>query len=171
MHPDATAYTHTHAHTRTPARPRSAPPHSSAQFCKRVLIDNSYFETLRRPNVELVTNRITRISPEGPVTDEDGTIAADVVLWGTGFHSNRFLMPMVIRNGPEAGASASTTTLEAAWAGEPRAHLGITVPKFPNLFLLYGPNTNLGHSSIIFHTECQVQVRVQVQVFVCAWAV
>ena len=119
-------------------------------FCKRALIDNSYFETLNRSNVDLVTNRIINIVEDGPVTKEDGVLEdVDIIIWATGFHSNKFLTPIDVvgKNGQ---------TLEEYWNGEPKAYLGVTVPNFPNFYMLYGPNTNLGHSSIIFQTECQV---------------
>jgi 4-hydroxyacetophenone monooxygenase len=119
---------------------------------KRILLDNgSWARALQRENVELVTERIESIVPEGVLT-VDGTLhEADVIVYGTGFQASRFLTPMKIsgRNGAE---------LSKQWESEARAYLGITVPNFPNLFLLYGPNTNLVvNGSIIYISECQVQ--------------
>ncbi|MEN8160985.1 MAG: 4-hydroxyacetophenone monooxygenase, partial [Myxococcota bacterium] len=75
----------------------------------------------------------------------------DVIVFATGFHANKFLWPMQITG--RGGVS-----LREHWGEEPRAYLGITVPRFPNLFCLYGPATNLAHAgSIIFHSECQVR--------------
>lgn len=120
-------------------------------FAKRMLLDNDWFRTLTRDNVSLVTERIARVGQDG-VELADGTrCPLDVIVLATGFQAGRFLAPMTIL-GP-AGQS-----LRAQWGDDPRAHLGITVPGFPNLFMLYGPNTNLAHGgSIIFHSECQVR--------------
>ena len=121
-------------------------------FGKRMLQDNgSWLGALKRENVELVTDRIAEITPGG-VRAADGTErAADVIVFATGFHANRFLWPMEI-------AGRGGVSLREQWGDEPRAYLGITVPKFPNLFCLYGPGTNLAHAgSIIFHAECQVR--------------
>lgn len=121
-------------------------------FGKRMLQDNgTWLATLKRDNVDLVTDPIAEITPRG-VRCADGTeYAVDVIVFATGFHANRFLWPMEIVG--RAGA-----TLRERWGEEPRAYLGITVPGFPNLFCLYGPGTNLAHAgSIIFHSECQVR--------------
>ena len=75
----------------------------------------------------------------------------DVVILATGFESNRFLWPMDIRG-------KSGVSLEQVWGDDPRAYLGITVPDYPNMFCLYGPNTNIVHGgSIIYQVECQVR--------------
>jgi 4-hydroxyacetophenone monooxygenase len=122
-----------------------------APFAKRMLIDNDWFRTLKRDNVELVTQRIASVSEHGVRLEDGSERTLDVLVYATGFQAGRMLAPMVIR-GPEG------RTLSEHWAGDPRAHLGITVPGFPNLFLLYGPNTHLAHGgSIIFHSECQVR--------------
>jgi 4-hydroxyacetophenone monooxygenase len=121
-------------------------------FGKRMLQDNgSWLGALKRENVELVTDRITEIGPRGVRTADGTEHAADVIVYATGFHANRFLWPMEI-------AGRGGVSLREQWGDEPRAYLGITVPRFPNLFCLYGPGTNLGHAgSIIFHAECQVR--------------
>jgi 4-hydroxyacetophenone monooxygenase len=118
---------------------------------KRVIRDNgSWASTLKRPNVALVTEPIDRIEPHG-VRVGDGTFhEADVIIWGTGFLASEFLAPMRIvgRNGVE---------LHEFWDGDARAYLGTTVPGFPNLFMIYGPNTNIVvNGSIIFFAECGV---------------
>jgi 4-hydroxyacetophenone monooxygenase len=121
-------------------------------FGKRMLQDNgSWLGALSRPNVELVTAGIREIT-EGALVDADGNShPADVIVYATGFHANRFLWPMEIEG--RGGRS-----LRERFGEEPRAYLGITVPGFPNLFCLYGPSTNLAHAgSIIFHSECQVR--------------
>jgi 4-hydroxyacetophenone monooxygenase len=117
---------------------------------KRILQDDgSWLQALRRPDVELIRTGIERIEPGGVVT-VDGTFRpADVICYATGFWHNDFLAPMeVIGRG---GAS-----LREQWGDEPTAYLGVTVPNFPNLFCLYGPGTNLAHSSsLFFHSEYQ----------------
>ena len=116
---------------------------------KRAVIDNGvWVGALKRDNVELITTGIARIEPKGVVTRDGVLHPADVLIHGTGFHASRFLWPMRIvgRGGVE---------LHEAWNGEPRAYLGMTAPGFPNLFVIYGPNTNIVvNGSIIFFSEC-----------------
>jgi 4-hydroxyacetophenone monooxygenase len=116
-----------------------------------MLQDNgSWLACLRKPNVELVRTAIERIVPEGVVTADGELHRADVICYATGFRHNDFLWPMEIRG-------RGGRTLREQWGDEPTAHLGITVPGFPNLFCLYGPGTNLAHgASLIFQSECQV---------------
>ncbi|GAA1576773.1 NAD(P)/FAD-dependent oxidoreductase [Actinomadura kijaniata] len=116
--------------------------------CKRILISNDYYPALTRTNVELVTEAIDRVVPAGIVTRDGATHEADVIVYATGFRSTGFLAPMRIhgRGGRELGRE---------WRDGAEAHLGITVHGFPNLFLLYGPYTNLGHNSIIYMLESQ----------------
>ncbi len=116
---------------------------------KRVIRDNGVWPaTLARDDVHLVTTPIARVVPEG-VVDSDGRLhRADVLILGTGFQASKFLTPMTVY-GPDG------VELHDAWAGEPRAYLGVTVPRYPNLFLLYGPNTNIVlNGSIIYFSEC-----------------
>jgi 4-hydroxyacetophenone monooxygenase len=104
---------------------------------KRMLLDNgTWLRTLKRPNVHVVTDAITEITPNGVKTADDTEYAADVMIYGTGFQASDFLMPMRI-------TGADGIDLHAHWNGDPRAHLGITVPGFPNFFCMYGPNTNI----------------------------
>jgi len=121
-------------------------------FGKRMLQDNgSWLSTLKRDNVELVTDEISRIEPDAVVLRNGRRVEVDTIVFATGFHANKFLWPMKITG--RAGKR-----LDAVWGDDPRAYLGITVPDFPNLFCLYGPATNLAHAgSIIFHSECQVR--------------
>jgi len=116
---------------------------------KRVLQDDgSWFRCLRRSNVELVRTAIDRIVPEGIVTADGKLHPADALCYATGFQHNRFLAFDVKGRG---GVS-----LHEEWGDEPTAHLGISVPRFPNLFLCYGPGTNLAHSAgLFFHAEFQ----------------
>jgi 4-hydroxyacetophenone monooxygenase len=120
-------------------------------FAKRFIRDNGIWaRTLKRDDVHLVTDRIECITPEG-VQTADGTVhPADVIIYGTGFQASDFLMPMKVvgRGGVE---------LHERWGGDARAHLGITLPGFPSLFLLYGPNTNIVvNGSITYFSECEV---------------
>jgi cation diffusion facilitator CzcD-associated flavoprotein CzcO len=117
--------------------------------CKRMLISNDWYPTLARDNVTVVSSGVRELTETG-VVDCDGVHhAADVLLWGTGFRTTEFLVPMTV-TGP------SGMSLAEAWQDGAEAYLGITVTGFPNLFLLYGPNTNLGHNSIIFMLEAQI---------------
>ena len=121
-------------------------------YGKRMLRDNYWYRMLKRPNVELVTEAIDHID-EDSIVMADGTVhAVDVIIMATGFQASKMLWPMEI-------TGRGGQTIRGAWGDDdPRAYLGITAPEFPNLFLTYGPNTNLAHGgSIIFHTECQVR--------------
>jgi len=119
---------------------------------KRMLRDNGVWAgALRRDNVRLVTTGIREITPTGVVTDDGEAHDVDVIVYGTGFHASKFLTPMTVtgRDGVD---------LHEQWAGEPRAYLGVTVPGFPNLFCLYGPNTNIViNGSIVYFSECGVR--------------
>lgn len=129
--------------------------------CKRLLISNTWFPALQRANVQLVTQAVGGIASNG-VVGADGTVyPCDVIIWGTGFKATEFVAPMQIyglaAEGVVRGADGGAPELGAVWRSQPAAsHLGITVAGFPNLFLLVGPNTGLGHNSIIFMIECQV---------------
>jgi 4-hydroxyacetophenone monooxygenase len=119
---------------------------------KRTLQDNgSWLRTLNRPNVELVRDGIDHIEPDAIVTSTGERYEADIIVYATGFQANKFLWPMEIR-GRDGRA------LSEEWGERPKAYLGITVPRFPNLFCMYGPGTNLAHGgSLIFHSECQMR--------------
>ncbi len=119
---------------------------------KRTLQDNgSWLGALTRDDVDLVTDPIAAVEPTG-IRTEDGTLhQVDVIIWCTGFHANRYLWPMEV-------VGRGGRVLSERWGDDPTALYGITVPEFPNLFLLYGPGTNLAHGgSIIFNAECQVR--------------
>jgi 4-hydroxyacetophenone monooxygenase len=119
---------------------------------KRIIRDNGVWAaTLKRDNVRLVTDAIDRITPAGVRLASGEEIAADVLVYGTGFHASRFLTPMRVtgRDGRD---------LHEQWDGDARAYLGITVPGFPNFFMLYGPNTNIVvNGSIVYFSECGVR--------------
>ncbi|MGH7022026.1 MAG: flavin-containing monooxygenase [Caulobacteraceae bacterium] len=119
---------------------------------KRALVDNGvWMKALQRDNVDLITTPIVRVTPAGVETTDGMEHLADVLIYGTGFHASRFLWPMRIvgRGGKD---------LNEAWSGDARAYLGMTTPGFPNLFMIYGPNTNIVvNGSIIFFSECSVR--------------
>jgi 4-hydroxyacetophenone monooxygenase len=119
-------------------------------LCKRIVIDNEWFETLRRDDVTLVSDPILGIEPDAVVTEQGERCDVDVIVYATGFQSNEFLVPMEI-------TGTAGCTLRETWGREPRAYLGVVAPPtFPNMYFFYGPNTNSGHHSIIAHAECQV---------------
>ncbi len=119
---------------------------------KRTLQDNgSWLAALRRENVELVSEAVSEIREHELCCEDGRSYPADLIVYATGFHANRFLWPMEIQG-------RGGTSLREQWGDEPSALLGITAPNFPNLFCVYGPGTNLAHAgSIIFHSECQVR--------------
>jgi len=123
-----------------------------APMGKRTLQDNgSWLSALKRDNVDLVTQGVASVGPDG-VTAEDGSFyPADIILYATGFETDRFLWPMEIRG-------RDGVLLSEQWGIEPSAYLGITVPNFPNFYCMYGPGTNLAFGgSLIFNGECQVR--------------
>jgi cation diffusion facilitator CzcD-associated flavoprotein CzcO len=114
--------------------------------CKRIMLTDDWYPTLTKPNVELVTERIERVTSAGIRTADGAERPADVIVLGTGFETHGFVAPMEI-------TGRGGRTLTEAWAGVPKAYLGISVPGFPNMFLLYGPNTNGGSGSVIYVVE------------------
>jgi 4-hydroxyacetophenone monooxygenase len=119
---------------------------------KRAVLDNGvWLGALKRPNVALITEAITRITPKGVVTADGVEHEVDVLIYGTGFTASKFLSGLKVtgRRGRD---------LHEAWAGDARAYLGMTAPDFPNFFMIYGPNTNIVvNGSIIFFSECAVR--------------
>lgn len=120
-------------------------------YGKRLLRDNNWFKMLKRDNVDLVVNPISHISKTGVVTTDGVEYPADVLVFATGFNASKLLWPMEIRG-------RDGVSIRDVWGeDDPRAYKGMTVPGFPNLFVIAGPNTILSHGgSAIFHTECQV---------------
>ncbi|HEX4184110.1 MAG TPA: NAD(P)/FAD-dependent oxidoreductase [Caulobacteraceae bacterium] len=119
---------------------------------KRALLDNgAWINALKGDNVEIVTNPIVEITPTGVVTKDGTEHAVDVIIFATGFTASKFLSPMRI-------VGRRGVALQDQWNGDPRAYLGMTTPGFPNLFMIYGPNTNIVvNGSIIFFSECSVR--------------
>ncbi|TDC78605.1 NAD(P)/FAD-dependent oxidoreductase [Actinomadura sp. 7K507] len=122
--------------------------------CKRILTSSDYYSTFNRANVRAVDRPITEVTPQGLRTDDGEHHPADTIIWATGFRSQDFVAPMRLigLHGQE---------LNAAWKDGARAYLGLAVTGFPNFFLMYGPNTNVGSGSIVHMLESQIGYIVQ----------
>jgi cation diffusion facilitator CzcD-associated flavoprotein CzcO len=114
--------------------------------CKRLMLTDEWYPTLTEPNVELITDPIAEVTANAVRTSDGGERPADVLVLATGFKTHGFVAPMEI-------VGAQGGTLAEEWAQVPRAYLGMSIPTFPNLFLLYGPNTNGGTGSVIYTIE------------------
>ena len=117
--------------------------------CKRMLISDDYYPSLTRDDVDVVTDGIAEVTPTGLVTDAGEAIDADVIVYCTGFHIEAPLGRLTVRG-------TDGRTLQEAWDDRPISYMGVTMPGFPNLFLMVGPNSGLGHNSIIFMIESQL---------------
>ncbi|MBV8461672.1 MAG: hypothetical protein JO368_00155, partial [Acidimicrobiales bacterium] len=122
--------------------------------CKRVLISSDWYPTLLRPDVELVDTPIERIEPSGVTTVDGVHHPADALVFATGFDTTHFLAHIPVRG-------VGGRSLAEEWRAGAHAYLGTMVAGFPNCYLLYGPNTNLGHNSILFMVERQVNLILQ----------
>ncbi|TXI12054.1 MAG: NAD(P)/FAD-dependent oxidoreductase [Rhizobium sp.] len=116
--------------------------------CKRLLLSNAWLPALTRPNVDVVTDAIKEITATGVRTADGKLHEVDAIIYGTGFAATQFLTPMTVTG--RAGLD-----LHTQWAEGASAYLGMSIPGFPNFFVLYGPNTNVGAGSIIFMLEQQ----------------
>jgi cation diffusion facilitator CzcD-associated flavoprotein CzcO len=116
--------------------------------CKRVLFSSHFLPALERPDVSLETDRIEALTAGGVRMRSGATHELDCVIWATGFRTNDFMFPMAI-------TGRDGRSLEDDWADGAHAHLGMCVPSFPNMFVMYGPNTNTSGGSIIFYLETQ----------------
>ena len=116
--------------------------------CKRVLFSSYFLPTFERPNVDLVTEPIERVTATGIKTGDGTEHEVDCIIFGTGFRTNDFMFPMKI-------TGRDGLALDEAWSRGPHAHLGIAMPGFPSLFLMYGPNTNTSGGSILVYLEAQ----------------
>lgn len=116
--------------------------------CRRVLRSDDYYPTLNRKNVELVLTEIDHITPTGVVAKNGQHYEVDVLIFGTGFATQHF-------NGDLDVKGLRRASLTERWQAGAEAYLGLTVPDFPNFFMLYGPNTNLNHNSILAMLEIQ----------------
>jgi cation diffusion facilitator CzcD-associated flavoprotein CzcO len=122
--------------------------------CKRVLLSDDYLPAMVREDVHLHTDRIVQVVPEGVVLQDGRRVELDVLVYCTGFTVDAPLGQVDVYG--RGGFS-----LREAWKVRPRAYLGITVPRFPNAFVLLGPNTALGHNSIVVMIEAQVRYALQ----------
>jgi cation diffusion facilitator CzcD-associated flavoprotein CzcO len=122
--------------------------------CKRILISNDWYRAILSPTVEAVTEPIDHLEAHAVVTTDGRRRPTDVLIFGTGFHTTDFLadIPVTGREG---------VSLASVWNDGARAYRGTSVAGFPNLFVLYGPNTNLGHNSILFMVERQLNLVLQ----------
>jgi cation diffusion facilitator CzcD-associated flavoprotein CzcO len=118
--------------------------------CKRVIVSDDFLPALQRPDVTLESDPIARITPNGIITASGGSYEVDAIVYGTGFRSTEFVAPIEV-------VGETGVTLRESWADGAEAYCGSSVAGFPNMFILYGPNTNLGHNSIIFMVERQVE--------------
>jgi cation diffusion facilitator CzcD-associated flavoprotein CzcO len=118
--------------------------------CKRILLSNDYFQAFDRPNVALVTEDIREIRADAIVTADGTEQKIDCIIFGTGFAATDFLVPMKV-------TGVAGQDLHQVWKDGAEAYLGMTVAGFPNFFMLYGPNTNLSHNSIVFMLESQIR--------------
>ena len=116
--------------------------------CKRILISDDLYPALQQDNVTLETGAIARIVPDGVETSTGTHHACDILMYATGFNTSDWHWSVEV--------SGEQGTLNDAWKGGAEAFQGVTVAGFPNLFVLYGPNTNLGHNSITYMMEAQV---------------
>lgn len=142
---------HIHKHVKDPAKRQALTP-SFRAGCKRVLISNDYYPAMARDNVHIVTDGIRQITATGLITQDGRERQADVIIWGTGFQ----VQDMVPR-GTFIGVGGRDICDGWQVRGGPEAYLGLTVSGFPNLFFMMGPNTGLGHSSMVYMIESQVQ--------------
>ncbi len=118
--------------------------------CKRMLLTNAWFPALTSPNVELITEGLAEIRDDTIVGSDGTEREVDAIVFATGFSPTDPPIAHALRG-------ADGQTLAEVWAGSPQAYRGTTVAGFPNLFLLYGPNTNLGHNSIVYMLESQFE--------------
>jgi cation diffusion facilitator CzcD-associated flavoprotein CzcO len=146
--PETVAKMHMRRQVKDPALREKLTP-KYAIGCKRILLSDDWYPTITAPNAELVTDRIERVDGNAIVTVDGARREVDSIVLATGFHPTD--PPIARRLFDGAGRS-----LSEIWQGSPQAYLGTTVAGFPNLFMLYGPNLNLGHSSIVYMLESQI---------------
>jgi cation diffusion facilitator CzcD-associated flavoprotein CzcO len=118
--------------------------------CKRVLISDDYLASLNHANVSLVTEKIREVREHSIVTADGTAHEVDAIIFGTGFQVQELPIARIVRG-------RHGHTLSEAWGGTMTAHLGTTVSGFPNFFMLMGPNTGLGHSSVLLMLESQLE--------------
>jgi cation diffusion facilitator CzcD-associated flavoprotein CzcO len=145
---DALARTHLKRQVPDPELRRKLTP-GYIMGCKRILIADDYYPSVVQPNVEVRTDGVNEIRPRSLVTGDGTEIDVDTIIFGTGFHVIDAPIANKIRDG-------DGRTLAEVWNGTMEAYKGTTIAGFPNLFYMLGPNTGLGHNSIIFMIESQL---------------
>jgi cation diffusion facilitator CzcD-associated flavoprotein CzcO len=146
--PELVAKRHMRGQVKDPKMRETLTP-SYAIGCKRILLSDDWYPTITAPNAELVTDRIAEVRGNTIVTADGAEREVDTIVLATGFNPTDLLIGRRL-------VGAAGRTLSETWRGSPQAYLGTTVAGFPNLFLLYGPNLNLGHSSIVYMLESQI---------------
>jgi cation diffusion facilitator CzcD-associated flavoprotein CzcO len=117
--------------------------------CKRILPSNHWYPAITQPNVELVPSAVTEVRPQGVLDADGGLHEIDTLIFATGFHVTDVPFAQYIRG-------RGGQRLDELWQGSPAAYRGASVPGFPNLFWIVGPNTGLGHNSMVFMIEAQI---------------
>lgn len=118
--------------------------------CKRIMLSDDWYPALNQSNVNLVDHNIAEITPTGITTADGAHRPTDAIIWATGFQAHNFIAPTEV-------VGRGGHTLAQSWANGPRAYLGMTVPGFPNLFFIHGPNTTGGSGSVVNTIECGVR--------------
>jgi cation diffusion facilitator CzcD-associated flavoprotein CzcO len=127
-------------------RERLRPDYRAA--CKRLIVSGNFYDAIQRPNARLVTDAIESVEPKGVRTVDGRLHELDVLVLATGFRVDRFLRPIDV-------VGRGGVTLESVWAKRPSAYLAVSIPDFPNLFMLNGPNGPVGNFSLIQVAEQQ----------------
>ena len=122
--------------------------------CKRLMFSNTYYPALGQPHVDVETTGVSQVTADGVVLADGRAVDLDVIIWGTGFDVHQFWMPMTVEG-------QDGLRLEDAWSGGAAALHGVATPGFPNSFFLLGPNTGLGHNSVVLMAEAQVDYVMQ----------
>jgi cation diffusion facilitator CzcD-associated flavoprotein CzcO len=117
-------------------------------MCKRLIFSPDYYQAIQRPNTALVTSAIKRIVPEGIETEDGEVHQLDIIVFATGFKADRFVRPMTVRG-------RGGRDLNELWADYPKAYLALSVPDFPNFYMLNGPNGPVGNFSLVEIAENQ----------------
>jgi cation diffusion facilitator CzcD-associated flavoprotein CzcO len=145
--PQSVARRHLEKHVSDPAlRAKLTPDYSFG--CKRVLPSNDWYSAITQPNVGVVTERIVKVAPNGIVTADGKLHEVDTIVFATGFHVTDVRFAKIVRG-------RDGTSMSEVWNGSPQAYRGTAVAGFPNLFIITGPNTGLGHNSLVYMIEAQ----------------
>lgn len=123
--------------------------------CKRILVSNDWYSALQRPGVSLHDSAVAEVAADHVLLADGTRLAADAIVYGTGFRTTSFFHGIPVRG-------AAGRVLDEEWRRTPSAYLGMTIPAFPNLFLMYGPNTNPAWNSVLVMLECQTRYMMDV---------